>query len=55
MANGTTAIIARGFYFIGEIVTVRAPYSSPFGLSVLVERADGSTMAVKVADLDVVA
>ncbi len=54
MQTGTTAIIARGFYFIGETVTVRGPYAGPFGPSVLVERADGSTMAVQVAHLDVV-
>lgn len=52
MPNGTKAVIARGHYFIGEAVTVIAPYAGPFGPSVLVRRANGREMAVKVADLD---
>ena len=49
---GTSARIARGHYFVGEIVTVVASYRGPFGPSVTVRRAGGDLMAIRVADLD---
>jgi hypothetical protein len=45
------ARVIGGVYRVGQVVTVVAPYSGPFGPSVVVRFDDGKELAMRLADL----
>jgi hypothetical protein len=45
------ARVVGGAYRVGQVVTVLAPYSGPFGPSVVVRFDDGTELAMRLADL----
>ena len=53
MPNGSKVRVVAGHYYVGEVVTVVSPYRGPFGPSVVVRRANGDEVAMRIAHLAV--